>query len=59
MEVKTARGDQPRTVRALSEALVDVDAYRGWIIDQAAGVNRVSDRVARAGFTAVQTGTPE
>ncbi len=59
VEVKTARGDQPRTVRALGEALVDVDAYRGWIIDQAAGVNRVSDRVARAGFTAVQTGTPE
>ena len=38
VEVKTARGDDPRAVRALSEALVDVDAFRGWIIDQDAGV---------------------
>jgi hypothetical protein len=44
---------------AAPEALVDVDAYRGWIIDQGAEVNRVADRVARAGFAAAQTGTPE
>jgi predicted AAA+ superfamily ATPase len=58
VEVKTARGDHPRAVRALSEALIDVDAHRGWIIDQGAGVNRVADRVARAGFAEVQSGTP-
>ena len=29
VEVKTARGDHPRAVRALGEALIDVDAHRG------------------------------
>lgn len=59
VEVKTTRGDHPRAVRALSEGLTDVDACRGWIIDQSGGVNRVADRVARAGFVEVLTGTPE
>ena len=59
LEVKTARGDHPRAVRFLSEALTDVDAHRGWIIDQTTGVNRVADRIARVGFAEVQIGTPE
>lgn len=59
LEVKTSRGDHPRVVRSLSDALADVDARRGWIIDQTPGINRVTDRIARAGFAEVQAGTPE
>jgi uncharacterized protein len=59
LEVKTSRGDHPRVVRSLSDALADVDARRGWIIDQTPGINRVADRIARAGLTEVQAGTPE
>jgi len=59
VEIKTSRGDRPRAVRLLGEALADADAARGWIIDQTPGVDRVSDRVARAGFAEVLTGTPE
>jgi hypothetical protein len=59
LEVKTSRGDHPRVVRSLSDALGDVGARRGWIIDQAPGTNRVADRIARAGFAEVQAGTPE
>lgn len=58
IEVKTSRGDQPRTVRALEEALGDVDARRGWIVDQQSGIDRLSARVARAGFGDISTGSP-
>lgn len=58
LEVKAGRGDAPRAVRALTDALADVDAHRGWIIDQSAGIGRVGERIARAGFDAVQNGTP-
>jgi len=59
LEVKTARGDRPRVVRSLNDALADVDAQRGWIIDQTPGIDRVADRIARAGFAEVLAGTPE
>ena len=58
IEIKCARGDRPRAVKSLEEALSDIDADRGWIIDQAPGIDRVSDRVARAGFGELVCGTP-
>jgi hypothetical protein len=58
VEVKTARGDHPRIARGLESALADLDAERGWIVDQAEGINRLGDRVARGGFEALQDGTP-
>ena len=58
LEVKAGRGDAPRAVRALTDALPDVDAHRGWIIDQSTGIGRVGERIARAGFGAVQNGAP-
>jgi len=58
LEIKSARGDRPRAVRNLEEALDDIDAQRGWIIDQDVGIDRVSARVARAGFEQILRGTP-
>jgi uncharacterized protein len=58
VEIKAGRGDNARAVRRLREALPDVDASRGWIVDQAAGVERVAERIARAGFAAVLQGVP-
>jgi len=58
IEIKRARGDRPRAVKSLEEALSDIDADRGWIIDQAPGNDRVSGRVARAGFADLVHGTP-
>lgn len=59
LEVKTAGADRPRVVRGLEEAMVDFDADRGWIIDQATGIDRLGARVARAGFGDVIDGTPD
>jgi predicted AAA+ superfamily ATPase len=58
VEVKAGRGDDARAVRTLREAMPDVQAERGWIIDQAAGIERVSEHIARAGFATVTTGVP-
>jgi predicted AAA+ superfamily ATPase len=58
VEVKVGRGDEARALRALRDALADVDARRGWIVDQAPGIERMGERVARAGFAAVVQGTP-
>jgi hypothetical protein len=58
VEIKAGRGDDARAVRTLREAMPDVDASLAWIVDQAAGVERVGDRIARAGFAAVVEGTP-
>jgi predicted AAA+ superfamily ATPase len=58
IEIKSARGDQPRAVKSLEEALSDVDAQRGWIVDQTADIDRVSFRVARGGFSELIDGTP-
>jgi uncharacterized protein len=56
LEIKAGRGDDARAVRTLREAMPDIDAGRGWIVDQAAGVERVSQRIARAGFAEVAWG---
>jgi uncharacterized protein len=58
LEIKAGRGDDARAVRTLREAMPDIDAGRGWIVDQAAGVERVSERIARAGFADVARGVP-
>jgi uncharacterized protein len=44
LEVKAGRGDDARAIRTLREAMPDVDAARGWIVDQAEGIERVSTR---------------
>jgi predicted AAA+ superfamily ATPase len=58
VECKAGRGDQARAVRTLREALPDVAADRAWIVDQAAGIEAVGANIARAGFDAVQFGSP-
>lgn len=58
LEVKTVGADRPRIVRGLEEAMIDLDADRGWIVDQATGIDRLGARVARAGFADVIDGTP-
>jgi hypothetical protein len=58
LEVKSVGADRPRAVRGLEATLLDLDADRGWIIDQAPGIDRLGDRVARAGFETVIDGTP-
>lgn len=58
VEVKAGRGDQARAVRQLREAMPDVGAARGWIVDQAQGVASVGADIARAGFDRVAHGAP-
>jgi hypothetical protein len=58
VEVKTARGDHPRIARGLEAALADLDAERGWIVDQAEGIDRLAPRIARGGFEALKDGAP-
>lgn len=58
VEIKAGRGDNARAVRVLREAMPDVDAARGWIVDQAAGVELVGEGIARAGFASVVQGVP-
>ncbi len=58
LEIKAGRGDQARVVRSMREAMPDVDATRGWIVDQAAGVEQVGACIARAGFADVVHGVP-
>lgn len=58
IEVKAGRGDDARAVRTLRDAMPDVDARCGWIVDQVQGIERVSAEIARAGFAAVVDGTP-
>ncbi len=58
IEIKAGRGDDARALRTLREAMPDVQAQRGWIVDQAEGIERISDQIARAGFAAVIHGPP-
>lgn len=57
LEVKTAAGSG-RQVRAMREALSDLDATRGWIVDQGRGIERLDASIARAGFDDVIGGVP-
>ena len=58
MEIKTGRGNDARALRALREALPDVEAARAWIVDQASGIERLAPTTARGGFDALRDGTP-
>lgn len=58
LEIKAGRGDDARAVRTLREAMPDANATRGWIVDQAQGIERVSAQIARAGFASVIHGVP-
>ena len=58
VEIKAGRGDDARSIRTLREAMNDIDARRAWIVDQAAGISPISDRIARAGFAEVIDGAP-
>jgi uncharacterized protein len=58
LEMKAGRGDDARALRVLREAMPDVQAARAWIVDQAPGIERVSEHIARAGFDAISHGTP-
>ena len=57
VEVKTGR-PQGRAVRTLAEAMTDIGAKRGWIVDQGRGIEALAPRIARSGFEEVRTGTP-
>lgn len=58
IEIKAGRGDDARAVHTLRQALPDVDARRAWIIDQSAGIEAVSDAIARGGFGQLTRGVP-
>jgi hypothetical protein len=58
VEVKAGRGDDARALRTLREAMPDADASRAWIVDQAAGVSREGERIARGGFGELIDGVP-
>jgi predicted AAA+ superfamily ATPase len=49
VEVKSGRGDKPRVVRNLTQAMADVRVGRAWIVDQAEGVDPVRPGIERRG----------
>ena len=59
VEVKTAVGGSGRQVRTLREALVDIDAASGWIVDQGRGIERLDHAIARGGFEDLIGGVPQ
>jgi uncharacterized protein len=58
VEFKAGHGANARAIRALRDAMPDCRAARGWIVDQAAGIDRLGVDIARAGFAEVIDGTP-
>ena len=57
LEVKSGRPNG-QAMRTLREAMPDVDAARGWFVDQVAGSERLGPDIARIGFEQVLDGTP-
>ena len=57
LEIKTGRPNGA-AVRTLREAMPDVEAARGWFVDQGEGIEALAPNVARAGFAAVRDGGP-
>ena len=49
---------EDRAVRSLREALPDLDAYRAWIVDQAPGIERLAENIARGSFEELLEGVP-
>jgi predicted AAA+ superfamily ATPase len=58
IEIKAGHGGTPRAVRALREAMPDVQAARAWIVDQAPGTELLAPNIARIEFAAAIDGTP-
>lgn len=58
VEVKAGRGGSARALRALRDALPDLAAYRTWIVDQAPGIERLEENIARGGFEELLDGVP-
>jgi hypothetical protein len=58
VEVKTAVGGSGRQIRRMREALADLDAARGWIVDQGSGIERLDAAIARGGFEELIEGVP-
>lgn len=58
VEVKTAIGGSGRQVRGMREALGDIGAARGWIVDQGRGIERLDHAIARGGFEELIGGVP-
>ena len=57
IEVKSGRPNG-HALRTLRGAMPDVEASRGWFIDQAGGIEALGGGIARTGFEATQNGTP-
>ncbi len=58
VEIKAGYGGAPRTVRALRDAMPDVQAGRAWIVDQAPEVELLAPQIARTHFSRALDGTP-
>ncbi len=58
IEIKAGHGISGHVARGLRDCLPDIGAQRGWIVDQAAGVDLLAPQVARGGFTELLYGTP-
>lgn len=58
LEVKTAHGGSGRQLRVLREAMKDIGARQGWLVDQGRGIDRLDDAIARAGFSEIIEGVP-
>lgn len=50
VEIKAGRGDKAHAARVLAQAMTDVDAKHGWILDQAAEADLLRPGLARRGF---------
>ncbi len=57
IEIKTGRPGA-HALRVLRDALPDVEAARGWFVDQGSGVERLDAGIARGGFDVLRDGTP-
>jgi predicted RecB family endonuclease len=52
VEIKAGRGDKAHAARVIGQAMADVGARQGWILDQAPGTDPLSPRLARRNFAA-------
>jgi len=52
LTIKAGRGDTAHAARVAARAMADVGADRGWILDQADGVDSLRPNLSRRGFTA-------
>lgn len=58
VEIKAGRGDKAHAARVLEQAMRDIGAKRGWILDQADGEDALRLGLARRSFAADPTWLP-